>query len=106
MAVSRYDNFARIRSSNKDYLRMETFPSIKAEDLENIPHSIVVWKETDRMDIMAQDFFGDARYWWIICLMNDLVFPFSYELLPGSLIKIPNDVNTILSLVKQKQASK
>ena len=106
MAVSRYDNFARIRSSNKDYLRMETFPSIKAEDLENIPHSVVVWKESDRMDAMAQDFFGDARYWGVICLMNDLVFPFSYELLPGFLIKIPNDVNTILSLVKQKQVSK
>ena len=101
MAVSRYDNFARIRSSNKDYLRMETFPSIKAEDLENIPHSIVVWKETDRMDIMAQDFFGDARYWWIICMMNDLVSPFSYTLLPGTLLRIPYDAASVINIINR-----
>ena len=45
------------------------------------PHSVVMWKETDRMDAMAETFYGDSRYWWIICLMNNLVNPFSYNLL-------------------------
>ena len=106
MAISRYDKFSKVRSVSTDYYRIETFPSITAKELANIPHSVIVWKETDRMDALASVILGDARYWWIICLMNDLVFPFSYELLPGSLIKIPNDIKTILSLVKQKQVSK
>ena len=65
-----------------------------------------MWKETDRMDAMAETFYGDSRYWWIICLMNNLVNPFSYDLLPGTLIKIPNEASTIVNMIKRKQAGK
>ena len=106
MAKSRYNNFSKVRSNNADYYRLETFPSISAQDLEGIPHSIVMWKETDRMDAMAESFFGDPRYWWIICLMNNLVNPFSYNLLPGTLIKIPNEVSTVVDMIQRKQAGK
>ena len=106
MAISRYDKFSKVRSVSTDYYRIETFPSITAKELANIPHSVIVWKETDRMDALASVILGDARYWWIICLMNDLVNPFSYNLLPGTLLKIPNDVSTIFSLIQQKQVGK
>ena len=106
MAISRYDKFTKVRNDPTDYYRLETFPSITAEELANIVHTVIVWKETDRMDALAADILGDARYWWIICLMNDLVSPFSYELLPGTLLKIPNDVGTIFSLIQQKQVGK
>ena len=65
-----------------------------------------MWKDTDRMDAMAETFYGDSRYWWIICLMNNLVNPFSYDLLPGTLIKIPNEASTIVNMIKRKQAGK
>ena len=78
MAKSRYNNFSKVRSNNSDYYRLETFPSISAQDLEGIPHSIFMWKETDRMDAMAESFFGDPRYWCIICLMNNYI-----KILPG-----------------------
>ena len=106
MAISRYDKFTKVRSDPTDYYRLETFPSITAQDLANIPHSVIVWKETDRMDVMAEDFYGNPRYWWIICLMNDLVSPFSYKLLPGTLLRIPYDYNSIFSLIQRKQAGK
>ena len=106
MATSRYDKFTKVRSDPTDYYRLETFPSITAQDLANIPHNVIVWKETDRMDALAADILGDASYWWVICLMNDLVNPFSYNLLPGTLLKIPNDVGVIFSLIQQKQVGK
>ena len=106
MANSRYNNFSKVRSNNSDYYRLETFPSIKTEDLEEIPHNVVMWKETDRMDAMAETFYGDSRYWWIICLMNDLVNPFSYNLLPGTPLKIPHDVNSVISIIQKKLKGK
>ena len=106
MANSRYNNFSKVRSNNSDYYRLETFPSIKTEDLEEVPHNVVMWKETDRMDAMAETFYGHSTYWWIICLMNNLVNPFSYDLLPGTLIKIPNEASTIVNMIKRKQAGK
>ena len=106
MALSRYDKFSQVRSNSKDPYRLETFPSITHEELSIIPHSVVMWKETDRMDTMAEDLLGDPRYWWIICLLNNLVNPFSYNLLPGTLIKVPHEAASVINLIKRKQESK
>ena len=106
MATSRYEKFSQVRKNSKDYYRLETFPSLQVEELESIPHNIVMWKETDRMDALAQDLLGDARYWWVICLLNDLVNPFSYSLLPGTLLKIPYEASTVVNLINRKQSAK
>ena len=106
MAVSRYNNFSKVRNNLKDHYTLETFPAISHEDIDNIPHNVVVWKESDRMDALAADLLGSAQYWWIICLMNNLVNPFSYNLLPGTLLKIPHDVNTIINIIQRKLKGK
>ena len=100
MAVSRYRNFRQVKSFPRDPRRLETFPSISMTELAAIPHTIIKFKETDRLDHLAERFLGSATYWWAICLMNDLDNPFSYRLLPGFLLKIPNTVDSILSLIQ------
>ena len=100
MATSRYDQFRRVRSYSNDPVRLETFPAISAADLESIPHTIIKFKETDRLDHLAETFLGNSSYWWAICLMNNLENPFSYKLLPGTLLKIPNNVDHILKMIQ------
>ena len=58
MAISRYDGFNKVRNNSNDYYRLETFPSVTETELYNIPHTTVMWKETDRMDTMAEDLYG------------------------------------------------
>ena len=106
MATSRYKNFAQVRSSKVDYFRLETFPPVSAADLQNIPHTTIVFKETDRLDNLAEEFMGRATYWWIICLMNNLENPFSYKLLPGVLLRIPNNPDAIISMIQNKRVDK
>ena len=106
MAVSRYNDFSKVRKNPNDYFRLETFPALSHEDLNNIPHNVVIWKESDRMDALATDLLGAAQYWWIICLMNNLVNPFSYNLLPGTPLKIPHDVSTIMGIIQRKLKGK
>ena len=106
MAVSRYNDFSKVRNNLNDNFRLETFPAISHEDLNNIPHNVVIWKESDRMDALATDLLGSGEYWWIICLMNNLVNPFSYNLLPGTPLKIPHDVNTVMSIIQRKLKGK
>ena len=100
MATSRYKNFRVVKSFPADPRRLETFPSISMDDLLSIPHTIIKFKETDRLDHLAERFLGSGTYWWAICLMNDLDNPFSYKLLPGFLLKIPNTIDSILSLIQ------
>ena len=106
MAISRYNNFSKVRKNPKDPSRLETFPAIGHEDVDNIPHNIVIWKQSDRMDALAADLLGSAQYWWIICLMNNLTNPFSYNLLPGTPLKIPHDVSTVMNIVQSKLKGK
>ena len=105
MAISRYNNFRVVKETSNSMGRLETFPSIKTEDLAAIPHTIIKFKESDRLNNLAQTFLGSASYWWIICLMNDLDNPFSYKLLPGFLLKIPNDIEPVLNLIKRNKAA-
>ena len=100
MATSRYKNFRTVRGLVGDPRRLETFPAISINSLSVIPHTVITYKETDRLDALAEKFLGDGRYWWAICLMNDLDNPFSYKLLPGFLLKIPNTIDPILSLIQ------
>ena len=78
----------------------------KMEDLANVPHTIIKFKETDRLDHLAQRFLGSATYWWIICMMNGLENPFSYKLLPGFLLKIPNSPEPIINMIQRSRAGK
>ena len=106
MASSRYDKFNIVRSNKRDYYRLETFPPIEASELERIPHTVITYKETDRLDYLAEGFLGHPSYWRAICLMNDLENPFSYNLLPGKLLKVPNDIENIISLIQSKRTGK
>ena len=75
-------------------------------ELLSIPHTIIKFKESDRLDHLAERFLGSATYWWAICLMNDLDNPFSYKLLPGFLLKIPNTMGSILNLIQLNKGTK
>ena len=103
MPTSRYNGFRKVKSYTNDPLRLETFPPIDKSILENIPHTIIKFKETDRLDHLAETFLGNSTYWWAICLMNNLNNPFSYKLLPGVLLKIPNTIEQVLMLIKQRR---
>ncbi len=106
MPTSRYDKFKTVKTYTTDPRRLETFPPISAADLSNVPHTVIKFKETDRLDHLAQDFLGDASYWWAICLMNNLENPFSYRLLPGFLLKIPNNIDFIINMVQRTKAGR
>ena len=106
MAISRYKNFRTVKSFAGDPRRLETFPAINKNSLSVIPHTVITYKEYDRLDSLAEKFLGDGRYWWIICLMNDLDNPFSYNLLPGKLLKIPNSVDPIVNLIQRNKVGK
>ena len=43
---------------------------------------------TDRLDLLAHRYLGDARLWWIICDYNDLFFPLALD--PGLALRIPS----------------
>ena len=52
----------------------------------------------DRLDLLADQFYGDTRLWWVISSANvNVVRRDSFNLKPGLEIRIPSDVQSILS---------
>jgi len=68
-------------------------PDIEPQDRD----SEYIVKENDRLDKIAQQFYGVSGAWWVIALRNDMDWPF-IEMTPGERIIIPDSdyVRTIL----------
>lgn len=58
--------------------------------------SYVITVLGDRLDLLAFDFYGDTNYWWVIASANALPGDSLY-LEPGSQIRIPADLSSVLN---------
>jgi hypothetical protein len=59
-----------------------------------------VFSRGERLDILADLYFGDASYWWVIALFNNIQWGFkSGGLIPGRVLRIPTDVNDVFEII-------
>jgi nucleoid-associated protein YgaU len=80
-------------SNQKNYFKPLKYPEIPL----SINDLYVVASIGDRLDLLAFQFYGDSRLWWIIASANmGVVNRDSYSLKPGTEIRIPSDYQNIL----------
>lgn len=53
----------------------------------NIRYTELITQESERLDILAGEFYDDGRLWWIIAAASDVGW--GLQVPPGTLIKIP-----------------
>tara|TARA_R110000744_G_scaffold162690_1_gene279338 strand:+ start:4021 stop:4332 length:312 start_codon:yes stop_codon:yes gene_type:complete len=99
MAISRYDGLRTIVDEKTKRSRIETFPSVSAEQLKSDDDIIITLSDYQRLDSLANEVFGDGRLWWVICLMNDFTFPFGNDIKAGTEIRIPRDINRVYQVI-------
>jgi hypothetical protein len=51
----------------------------------------------DRYDLLANQYYGDSTLWWIISSANSLLPQNSIFISVGTQIRIPTDINNILT---------
>jgi hypothetical protein len=54
-----------------------------------------VWDTTSRLTLIANDFYGDPQYWWVIALYNHR--PTEAHFSPGDIYYIPLPLDVALS---------
>ena len=94
----RYQNTEteRVNGIGKSFYQNTIYPDISEVEGDNY----VITVMGDRMDLMAQDFYGDTSYWWVIASANalpgDSLFP------PiGMQLRIPANLQAIVNSYKQ-----
>ena len=101
MPYSRYSNFKTILDRKTKKRRLETFPPIAGEKLRDPSDTIIELDQAQRIDAIAASYLGDGRYWWVICLLNDLVFPFGKNLKAGTRLRIPSSIDRFVDVIQR-----
>ena len=97
MAISRY---AFVRSTKGGKL-LASYTSMNAiHDLvENgtVDCSTLIIEEGQRLDQIAGMAYQNSSYWWVIAAASGIGW--ALQVPPGTLIKIPNDLNKVLEIL-------
>jgi len=100
--MSRYESNKIIKSkdSNRIY-QSNIFPKIE----RSVTDIYIIARGGDRLDLLANKYYGDQTLWWIIAIANDLgrsglIVP------PQKQIRIPTDVASILNDYQELQENR
>ena len=103
--MNRYENIRKLRNENEfvgtigdQYYRTNYYPEIEPQESD-------IYVETefgDRLDLLANRFYGDTSLYWIILISNPNVLSFGSLFPPvGAQLRIPANVSGIVSSYNQ-----
>ena len=80
-------------------------PYIKGKQYPNIPLSendvYVITTIGDRLDSLAYSYYRDVNMWWVISAANNNVTKGSMFPVPGTQLRIPTNLSSVLRLFNQ-----
>jgi len=85
MTINRYRDINIRKEENKIIYQSIIYPKITQE----VDDTVITVGVTDRLDLLAYDYYGDSTLYWIISRANDIV---TNDLFPeiGTQLIIPN----------------
>ena len=87
--MSRY-RFTKINKSKTSQDRPKSYPKYDTTIYQSVPERnndiFVISTEGDRLDLLAQQFYGDQSLWWFIARVNNLT---TNNIPAGTSIRIP-----------------
>ena len=83
------------------YYLNNLYPDVPVTENDNYVITVL----GDRFDLLANNFYGDATLWWIIASANSIPGDSLYPE-PGTQLRIPVDVRSILDQYKSINSSR
>lgn len=84
---SRYQ-VLRLVVDNDETTHLETYNQLRVPESNSDSYHIVEHSEVNRLDIIAQKYYGFPNYWWAIALANNMIDPFVVN--EGVMLRIPS----------------
>ena len=93
------NRYARVRKNklNSRVLSSTILPNIPLSSSDIYLHT----KVGDRLDLLANQYYGDVTMWWIIAKANHLGKG-TLQIKPGTKIRIPKDLKGIYAILERK----
>ena len=97
MAIDRY----QFTKKNQDRYQTTRYPSFPKQQSD----LYIISRETDRLDLLANEFYKDPRYWWVLADANKLNNG-SMLIPPGKQIRIPFPITDLLENLRDVEEAK
>lgn len=111
MPFSRYEERTTIKNEQKlykkqieergvNYIEHHSTPDLgypTTAQMASIETEVVIWKIGQRYWKIAEEFYGDPQYWWVIAWYNKK--PTEASLKGGDLVIVPQPLETVLKLL-------
>lgn len=80
------------RDTNKAYMETTIYPKVSPSDTD----IYIITDETDRLDLLADRYYGDSKMWWIIATANN-INDATFFIEPGTQLRIPSNIQRIVN---------
>ena len=99
MAINRYARVRMLKRNGKRfYPSSQSAPIIRsAVKTGLLSVNKYVLSEGQRLDLVAANFYGDSRYWWVIAAASGIGW--QCQVPPGTLLLIPTSISQVQELV-------
>lgn len=101
--MNRYkETVQKIRHNGHGKRRWETmyYPTFEKRNSD----IYIMTKRMERLDLLANEYYGDPRLWWVISRSNTHIPKGTFQIPPGKRLRIPNPL-TVLTVLEELQNS-
>jgi len=96
--MNRYENpTIEYTLQGKRYYKQKYYPNVPLSETDDY----VITTIGDRLDSLAYSYYRDSTLWWIISVANNNVTKGSLYPEPGTQLRIPTNINSVISLYNQ-----
>lgn len=96
--MERYDNSIIYQTvSGKPYYKGKIYPDIPFSETDDY----IITTIGDRLDTIAYSYYNNAELWWVISVANNHITKGSLFPQPGTQLRVPTDINSVLNLFNQ-----
>lgn len=94
---TRYKRASKIRSGRSYGTYVAGYVIYRAVQTRAIDFTTIITKESQRLDIIAGEYYQDGSLWWIIAAASGIGW--GLQVPPGILLTIPTEISQIEALV-------
>jgi len=97
--MNRYNTTSILKTeyTNRPYYKGKFYPNIPLSESD----VYVITTVGDRLDNLAYSYYNDATLWWVIAAANNNATKGALFPAPGTQLRIPTNVSSVLKLYEQ-----
>jgi len=97
--MNKYENSTILKTANtsRPYYKMKFYPNIPLSESD----VYVITTVGDRLDSIAFSYYRDSTLWWVIAAANNNATKGALYPEPGTQLRIPTDINSVLNQFNQ-----